>query len=392
MNDQTLPQRSQTLPFDEIAESITERVDDPSSSGLDYYVGLEHLDSDSLRISRWGSPSDVIATKLRFYPGDVVYARRRAYQRKLGVAEWDGICSAHALVLRARPEVCLPRFLPYFLQSNQFHQRALEISVGSLSPTINWRTLVKCEFALPSLKHQRHVVEVLRSIEECLLRTNELGHALTGMAESIVNEAEDQALHWSALDDILLEPPRNGLTIRPAADETGVWSLTVGSMSEHGYSPHGCRPIEPPSNADRHVVRPGDLFVTRSNTLERVGLPARIPPDAPAPLYYSDLLMRLRPDQSRMPTELLEHLLRGRRARSFVRSIAAGTSASMKKINARNLRRLPVPLFPRGRAEHTVSRLSLLDAARSRQTAHAEATQSLLSRTRETLLSGRSDV
>src|SRR4051794_25781836 len=118
--DHALPAGWQHLPFGEIAESITERVDDPASSGLEHYVGLEHLDPDTLKVSRWGAPSDVEATKLRFYPGDVIYGRRRAYQRKLGVAEWDGICSAHALVLRARSANCLPEFLPYFLQSSQF--------------------------------------------------------------------------------------------------------------------------------------------------------------------------------------------------------------------------------------------------------------------------------
>lgn len=151
----------QTVQFGDIAESITERVDDPSASGLEHYVGLEHLDPDTLKIGRWGSPSEVEATKLRFYPGDVIYARRRAYQRKLGVAEWTGIASAHALVLRARREVCLPEFLPYFLQSDQFHQRALDISVGSLSPTINWRTLAIQQFVLPSVAEQAEIAELL---------------------------------------------------------------------------------------------------------------------------------------------------------------------------------------------------------------------------------------
>jgi restriction endonuclease S subunit len=147
--------------FGDIASSITERVDDPSAAGVDRYVGLEHLDPDATAIRRWGSPSDVESTKLRFYPGDVIYGRRRAYQRKLGVADFDGICSAHALVLRARPAVCLPEFLPYFLQSDAFHQRALDISVGSLSPTINWKTLAVQEFALPPLDEQQRIVEVL---------------------------------------------------------------------------------------------------------------------------------------------------------------------------------------------------------------------------------------
>lgn len=100
-SEQGLPGGWLRVQFGDIADSIAERVDDPSSSGLDHYVGLEHLDPDSVGISRWGSPSDVEATKLRFEPGDVIYARRRAYQRKLGVAEYSGLCSAHALVLRA---------------------------------------------------------------------------------------------------------------------------------------------------------------------------------------------------------------------------------------------------------------------------------------------------
>lgn len=161
MSTEELPDGWNRVKFGSIAASITERVDDPSASGVDRYVGLEHLDPDSTTIQRWGSPSDVEATKLRFYPGDVIYGRRRAYQRKLGVADFDGICSAHALVLRARPDVCLPEFLPYFLQSDAFHQRALDISVGSLSPTINWKTLTVQEFTLPPIDEQRSMVSLL---------------------------------------------------------------------------------------------------------------------------------------------------------------------------------------------------------------------------------------
>jgi len=133
--------------FDQMAENVNVRIDKPSESGAEFYVGLEHLDSDSLRIRRWGRPEDVEATKLCFKKGDIIFGRRRAYQRKLGVAEFDGICSAHAMVLRARPEVVLPEFLPFFMQSDLFMNRAVEISVGSLSPTINWKTMAAQEFA-----------------------------------------------------------------------------------------------------------------------------------------------------------------------------------------------------------------------------------------------------
>src|SRR5690348_6562440 len=97
-----LPRGWRVVRFDQMADSITDRVDNPSEAGVEYYVGLEHLDPDSLNIRRWGTPNDVEATKLRFKLGDIIFGRRRAYQRKLAVADFEGICSAHALVLRAR--------------------------------------------------------------------------------------------------------------------------------------------------------------------------------------------------------------------------------------------------------------------------------------------------
>jgi hypothetical protein len=151
--------------FDEIAQSIAERVD-PSESDAEVYVGLEHLDSDSLKIRRWNTPDDVIGDKLRFRKGDIIFGRRRAYQRKLAVAEFDGICSAHAMVVRAKTETVDPVFLPFLMQSDLFMQQAIDISVGSLSPTINWKTLRIQEFPLPPKDEQRHVAEILWKADE----------------------------------------------------------------------------------------------------------------------------------------------------------------------------------------------------------------------------------
>jgi len=165
-----------TWRFDQIATSVAERVE-PGDTDAEYYVGLEHLDTDSLKIRRWGTPSDVEATKLRFRKGDIIFGRRRVYQRKLAIAEFDGICSAHAMVLRPKTDVVLPAFLPFFMQSDLFMTRALEISVGSLSPTINWRTLAQQEFALPPLAEQRRIAGVLKAIEEVIARQDKLVNA-----------------------------------------------------------------------------------------------------------------------------------------------------------------------------------------------------------------------
>lgn len=151
--------------FDQIATQINDRVDNPAEAGVERYVGLEHLDPDSLRIRRWGEPSDVESTKLRFQPGDIIFGKRRVYQRKVAVADFEGICSAHAMVLRAKPGAVLPEFLPYLMQSDLFMERALSISVGSLSPTINWKALAAEEFLLPPIQEQARLVEALSGVE-----------------------------------------------------------------------------------------------------------------------------------------------------------------------------------------------------------------------------------
>ena len=96
----------QEVKFGEIANHISKRVE-PSETTLEVYVGLEHLDPDSLKITRHGVPSDVAGQNCWLKRSDH-FGKRRAYQRKVAVADWDCICSAHAMVLEAIPGKILP--------------------------------------------------------------------------------------------------------------------------------------------------------------------------------------------------------------------------------------------------------------------------------------------
>ena len=167
MSEQSLKPGWKMVKFGDIAQNVAVRVD-PADAKTDVYVGLEHLDPSTLHLRQWGQPSDVTGQKLAFKKGDVIFGRRRAYQRKLAVAEFDGICSAHAMVVRAKPKMILPEFLPFFLQSDMFMERAIEISVGSLSPTINWKTLKVQEFPLPPLDEQKRIAKILWAADETM--------------------------------------------------------------------------------------------------------------------------------------------------------------------------------------------------------------------------------
>ncbi|MCE1207766.1 MAG: restriction endonuclease subunit S [Spirochaetia bacterium] len=167
MTDSQLNHDWKMVKFSDIAQNVSVRVD-PADAKTDVYVGLEHLDPSTIHLRQWGKPSDVTGQKLAFKKGDVIFGRRRAYQRKLAVAEFDGICSAHAMVARAKPKMILPEFLPFFLQSDMFMERAIEISVGSLSPTINWKTLREQVFPLPPIDEQKRIAEMLCTADEAV--------------------------------------------------------------------------------------------------------------------------------------------------------------------------------------------------------------------------------
>ncbi len=157
--------------FTDLVENIVEKVV-PKDSRLKHYIGLEHLDPGSLKIRRFGETSSLIGDKLKIYKGDLIFAKRNAYLKRVAIADFDAVASAHSMVLRPKVENVLPEFLPFFLLSEQFWQRAIEISVGSLSPTINWKSLAKQEFFLPLKEEQAKLAKLLWTMNKVIEREN----------------------------------------------------------------------------------------------------------------------------------------------------------------------------------------------------------------------------
>jgi type I restriction enzyme S subunit len=174
--------------FGDIAKNVTDRIDDPKTSGLKDYIGLEHLETDEIRIKRYGSPDEVEATKFLCKNGDIIFGKRRAYLRKLAVTGRDAVVSAHSMVLRPKEEKVLPEFLPWFMYSSQFWKTAFAISEGSLSPTIKWKTLSAQEFWLPSKNEQRKIAEILWGIESNVEKLEQLIQVAEKLKKGLLEE------------------------------------------------------------------------------------------------------------------------------------------------------------------------------------------------------------
>jgi len=97
--------------------------------------------------------------------------------------------------------------------------------------------------------------------------------------------------------------------------------------------------------ARRYQVNTGDVFVSRSNTRELVGLASIVRDDVPPRTIYPDLLIRLTPNTEMVRSRFLAYALRFPDVRRQIQDRASGSSQSMVKISGERLRgvRIPVP-------------------------------------------------
>jgi hypothetical protein len=319
------------LPFGAFADSVNERVD-PANAAEDIYVGLDDLDSGSLHIRRWGKGSDVIGTKLRFRKGDIIFGRRRAYQRKLAVAEMDGICSAHAMVVRAKQDVVLPEFLPFLMMSDTFMNRAVEISVGSLSPTINWRTLKLQEFDLPPLDQQRRIAEILWVVDSCLSKSNDLARDIHAALGASIDKqytarscATSEGVQVRMLD--ACQVMVSGVDKKSKRGERPILLCNYIDVYRNRYIRADMPFMEAtalPREIFRHELKAGDILFTKdSEEANDIAVPALVTSDLKGVLcgYH---LAHIRPDLTKVFPAYLLYLIRSTYARRYFSSRAKG--------------------------------------------------------------------
>ena len=337
-----------TWRFEQIAKSVNERVE-PGDVDEDHYVGLEHLDSDSLKIRRWGTPNDVEATKLRFKKGDIIFGRRRVYQRKLAVAEFDGICSAHAMVLRPKTDVVLPEFLPFFMQSDLFMNRALEISVGSLSPTINWKTLAKQEFALPPLEEQRRIAKLLKASMYAIEAIQNAEESLDKLYDAFLDHSLSQAQTSGSICNIdeLCTEITVGIVVNPSKyyADTGVLAISHSNVmrGEIDTSKVDFFSYDAHEQLKKTWLFAGNIVLPRVSTLAGRPYYAAVVPKELDKINSIGVVI-LRPDATKVNPLFLEACLNAPATRR--RLIGASVGSIQRQLNIGIIKKEKVPIAP----------------------------------------------
>lgn len=172
--------------FGDLVRNVNESVKNVAESGIEHLIALEHLDPGEITLSRYGRVADGTTFTRRVRPGQTLFGKRRAYQRKAAYAEADAICSGDILVFEAMPGQISPRLLPFLVHSEAFFDHALGTSAGSLSPRTSWKALADFEVALPEIDEQERIADLLWAIEEHKLRVQEHSSAASTLHDPLL--------------------------------------------------------------------------------------------------------------------------------------------------------------------------------------------------------------
>jgi type I restriction enzyme S subunit len=359
-----------TVRFGDVVRNVKIDVD-PETSGLERYIAGEHMDTDNLRIHRWGTIGDGYlgpAFHRKFVSGQVLYGSRRTYLRKVAVADFDGICANTTFVLEPNGDELLPELLPFIMQADAFNEHSIKQSRGSVNPYINWSDLVWYAFPLPPLDEQRRIAEILWAAEdereafETLLMS--LGQFSEVLSRRLFAESTDPRTIFGqlVLDGVLEFQTGPFGTVLKAASYVSEGTPIINPVNmKDGRFVTDSGPFLSREECDRlakYRLKTGDIVLGRKGDVGR-GVYAT---DEYAGYILGSDCIRLRFSGERMLPKYVFGFLISSLARSWIAHHAAGTT--MPGINEPLLARMEIPTPALEVQTEIVSTLGALARAR----------------------------
>ena len=158
------------------------------------YVSVEHLKTLDLRIKGIAAEEQPTFSRT-FKKGQILFAKRRAYQKKVAVADFDGICSPHLWALESKGEL-LQGLLPFIMQRDAFYEYVNANSAGTMSTYLKWPALSKYKFKLPPKEEQEKILSLFLTLEKQIEQTEEQEKKLNSLRKSLIDTvcAKDNVL------------------------------------------------------------------------------------------------------------------------------------------------------------------------------------------------------
>jgi type I restriction enzyme S subunit len=395
-----LPKGWRIVRFGDVVRDVNESERNPLAAGLERFIGLEHIEPENLHLKRWGLLADgQISFTKRFRKGQVLFGKRRAYQRKVAVAEFDGICSSDILTFEPKGDALFPELLPFIVQSDGFFEHALGTSSGSLSPRTRWSQLQDYEFPLPPKDEQCRIAEILRGADECRTSYLDAFYCIGKLRQNALNELYAPGIKDPKICDIQDHQYPNGWRLVEArmlstapitkgatpkgelASGTGdipfikIYNLNLDGRLDFTIDPTYVSGYAHSGQLNRSRVFPGDILMSLVGPpLGKIGLVSCQYPE----WNINQAIARFRPPNKRIGLYLW-YYLQSDLAQSWLFRRSKKTSGQ-RNLTLQLAQELPVPIPCDGRIDSIIEGLIAIDTARDNLCTNVLASKNLLSR------------
>lgn len=332
----------QTVKFGDICREVKLTTKDPIADGYERYIGLEHLDSGSLKIKRWGMIAQDNPSFTRvFKKGHILFGKRRPYLKKAAIAEFDGICSGDIIVMEPTNSFIDASLIPNILQSELMWEWAIKTSSGSLSPRTKYTLLAELDVTLLSEAEQLTKMKLFKKFDDVERLHDDVIESMNLVWETLYRKfysLSDIAPNGKLRDVIdELQPGKSVKSASTAAQETQIGVLKVSAVSGGFYKPSENKLVTQESEIEKLLICPGELelLITRANTPQLVG-DSCIVQDKVKNVFTPDKIWRAQVASGVNKYWLLQ-LLQYLRKSGRLAKVATGTSNSMKNISQKKM-------------------------------------------------------
>ena len=261
--------------------------------------------------------------------GDILFCLRGSLGKKAIVNNISEGAIASSLVI-IRVTNIINAFLSYFLDSPTIKREIYKSNNGSSQPNLSAKSVSDFVIPLPSEAEQQHIVEELDLLSSIIEKKKAQLNELDNLAQSLFYEMFVGFSVDTAVSTYILS--LSGGKSLAGNEECVNKVLKTGAVTFDYFNGEEVKnlPIDYIPRQE-HLLQDGDILISRMNTLEYVGACAYVW-KAPANTYLPDRLWRAKLKDNVNPIYLWFSLIQDN-AKEQIRSLASGTSGSMKNIS-----------------------------------------------------------
>jgi type I restriction enzyme S subunit len=293
------------------------------------------------------------------------------------------IASTGFCVLRAKPELLLPRFLFYFTRTETFVRSLSQKVKGAHYPAVSENDVRTIAIPLPTLSEQRQIVDILDQANELRRQSvdgdTQFAHVLPVLFNKMFGDPATNPKAWrvGTLNDVIADT-QYGTSIKASDNGGGIPVIRMNNIDFSGFLELDDLKYAPIPDEDlrRLKLQEGDILFNRTNSKELVGKTALWTGEISA--VAASYLIRVRVKReivkpeyvwAHLNTPFMKQTLFNRARRAI----------GMANINAEELRALPVMIPSPEPQETFASHLVLIRDLRNSFQKRGKSLESLFS-------------